>query len=112
MLYDCDWQNEKEITMTRKLFLLALLLLPTSLAKAADNVTVDFVSVKECRSFAFGKINEEQTQNKINQKLKQALAKVKIKRLVHVQYGDFQDLIRDKDNACIIATAWFETSGP
>jgi hypothetical protein len=86
-----------------KIFILAALLLSNSVYAG-----IDYVSVKECRSLLLGRLTEGNHQETLNKKLKAALVKANAKRLNYIQYGTEQGFFRDKDNGCIIATAWFE----
>lgn len=75
---------------------------------------IDFVTVKECRDIVLGKLNEDRVQIAVNEKLREALRNAKATDVHHVQYGtDNSGLARtifgNKENACIIATAWFST---
>ncbi len=88
----------------RLLILVAL----AGLAPAA-RADIDYVKVKECRNWIFGKETESDAQEAIDKKLKDELNKAGAKVVFHIQYGDMETFFRSKKsgNACIIATAWF-----
>jgi len=87
--------------MLRLFALIFLLFANTAFAE------IDFVTVKKCRNVLFGKALEGDTQQEINDELKKELNKVNAKNLYFIKYGDEQSFFRSKNNACILATAWF-----
>ena len=87
----------------KTLILTILLILVSNIAYAE----IDFVTVKSCRNFIFGKASEGDAQEKINNDLKKELNKVGAKTIYYIKYGEEQSMLRGKDNACIIATCWF-----
>lgn len=75
---------------------------------SASFAEIDFIMVKKCRSFFFGKLTEDEVQKKINVLLKDELNKAGAKTIFDLKYGnDVSGFFRDKDNACIIVTAWY-----
>jgi hypothetical protein len=89
-----------------KQIILSIMLLVSVAASAKE---VDYVTVKVCRDLFFGKYDESTVQAKVNSDLKAAINKVSPSRVIAVQYGnDESGLFRDKKNACIVATAWYE----
>jgi hypothetical protein len=87
--------------LLRSLILILLFVANTAFAE------VDFITVKKCRSYFFGKANEGETQKEINEELKKELNKVNAKIIFFIKYGDEQTILRSKENACILATAWY-----
>ena len=104
----------------KKLLFVFLLLIPASvhctIAKAAK---IDFVTVRVCRDILMPKWNEGETQDKANEALRDAINKAGATSIYFIQYGNDQsahfqgkkkitmdDMLRDKENACIVATAW------
>lgn len=88
----------------RKLLAFLTILLVSNTALAS----VDYVTVKECRSIFFGKSTEGEAQDKINQDLMKKLNERGATKVDFIKYGNQQEPFRDKGSACIIATAWFE----
>ena len=85
-----------------------MVLLVALLSCSLANAAIDFVTVKECRSWVFGKSDDERAQREINNKIKDELNKVKPKSVLKFQYGNEESFFRSKDNSCIIVTIWYE----
>jgi hypothetical protein len=72
---------------------------------------VDFISVRECPSLFFSKLDTAEIQKKVNEKLRDEINKRHAKSVYFIQYGrDDSEFFRSKkdSSSCTIATAWYE----
>ena len=80
-----------------------------ALIASVASAELDYVTVRACKSMFFGKLSEDKTQDKINKMLLKALQDANAKKIYYIKYGnDTSGLFRNKENGCIVVTAWID----